>query len=113
MKYRSSVIIFTNALLAEAARYEGLSIRDFNLGIQGEETFNSHLAEFLSNERLESIRSAQKMIPASDWDEIIDYLCRYQDAYGYTLANERGRPPMALLPWLASIATSALDDIGR
>jgi len=115
MEHRSSITTFAAALLTDAACYRDGSIE----GMQNEmkkdkKTFRDILEETLKSERLTSTQAARKFIPGEDWEEILAYICRWQEAYGFAaVVRGASRWPEALLPWLASIAVRAIDDIGR
>ncbi len=115
MKYRSSITKFVKALLTDAATLRDEEIDRLERVMQEEgREFRDVLLETLASERRTCLRKAQEAIPAEDWEEIIDYICRHYCAYGHTaVAPNAVRTPVLLLPWLASIAVCGLDDIGR
>lgn len=115
MKYRSSVTTFAKALLSEAALYNKESIEYIQRRMAANETsFAEALESVLGNEEYKLIQAAKQSIPEDDWKEIVAYLHRFYNAYGFQLVMPGRRGPLyAFLPWLASIAVCALDDIGR
>lgn len=115
MKYRSSVLIFAKALLTDAACKQDGIIEDVKRAMEFEKkSFRDVLLEQLESKKYECTSLACKAIPKDDWNDIIDYVSRHHDAYGFRAVSYGNyRTPSLLLPWLASVAISALDDIGR
>jgi len=115
MQYKSSVTIFVKALLCDIGKHMGLEIRQIDRQMKDDGLgFRQALEELLAAGETSFLKSARVAIPDHDWDEIIDYICRYHAAYGYqSVAIAGGGRIYLFLPWVASIAVCAIDDIGR
>ena len=115
MQYRSSVTIFVKALLCDIGQYQGPEIRQLARDMKENNLeFRQALEKQLADGESSFLKRARVAIPDHDWDEIIEYICRYHAAYGYQPVAIAGGARMYLfLPWVASIAVCAIDDIGR
>ncbi len=116
MRYRSSVSTFAKALLTEAACSEDQGIDCLESVVkERDEKIRDVLTDVLLGRSSGGyLQKAKAAIPEEDWEEIIDYICRFYEAYGFkTVAFGNYGRPLALLPWLASVAVCALEDIGR
>jgi len=115
MKYRSSVVAFAKAVMCDAAQYRGDEIRQVMRGIDMDSaSFKSVLEQALSAHDAAFVKAAKSIIPEGDWQEIIDYVCKYRDTYGFASpVPGMNKNALLLFPWVAAVAICALDDIGR
>ena len=115
MMYRSSVATFAKALSTEAAAGHATEIRWLTSHMKEKGiSFRAALSETLLEGDLAYMKAAKAAIPDTDWEEIMGYLERYHEAYGFqAVANAKGGVIFYLVPWVASVAVCALDDIGR
>jgi len=115
MMYRSSVTTFAKAVSTEAAAGHNAEIRWLTSQMNEKGLgFRAALEEALLGNDLAYMKAAKAAIPDTDWEEIMGYLERYHEAYGFqAVANAKGGVIFYLVPWVASVAVCALDDIGR
>ena len=114
MRYRSSVSAFVRAVLCDAAAQKSDYISALKNEMSQHTDFRDILDKYLPGPGGAFLSEARAMIPEEDWDEILAYICRFHEAYGFQPPIcSRQREAYLFLPWVAAVAVCALDDIGR